>query len=206
MLSRAATLLSRIRSGQSEDIDGRLVSQFSRRALASFHVHAKVFPPYRFVDLFKAANEYFAGRQNVVAIESQHDEDLNNIVHVKRPRWATRWIKGAASVAWPTGPGEEIYLPVDGFWVCATRSAEGRDRVIVRLRYEREQDVVVLEVAAEDGAAGEAVLRRLDARSIERSSYRNRLLEFVSESGAMDESGNLVRMGAPKICTAGATC
>ncbi len=199
MQSLAAALISRILPGRSEDIDDRLAAQFGRRALASFHVHAKVFPPYRFVDLFRAANEYFAGRQNAVEIESQHDEDLNNIVHVKRPRWATRRIKGAPSVAWPTGPGEEIYLPIDGFWVCATPSPEGRDRVIVRLRYEREQDTVVLEVAAEDGAASEAVLRRLDARSIERSSYRSRLLEFVSESGAMDEAGNLVRMGAPKL-------
>ncbi len=199
MQSRAAALISRIRSGQSEDIDGRLASEFGRRALASFHVHAKVFPSYRFVDLFKAANEYFAGRHNVATIESQHDEDLNNLLHGKRPQWASRRIKGGPSLAWPIGPGEEIYLPVDGFWLCATRSAEGRDRVVVRLRYEQNQDVAVLEVAAEDGAAGEAILRRLDGRSVERSLYRNRLLEFVAEAGVMDEYGNLVRMGAPKL-------
>jgi hypothetical protein len=49
MQSRVASMISRMRSGQSEDIDGRLASAFGRRALASFQVHAKAFPSYWFV-------------------------------------------------------------------------------------------------------------------------------------------------------------
>ena len=119
---------------QPEDIDERLATVFGRRRLAATQVDAKVFAYYLFVDLFKAADEYFAGRRDVATLESQHDDEgLNSILHGKPSRWVSRRIKRSQNLAWPVGPGEEIYLPSDRFWLSGSASTESRDRLVVRL-------------------------------------------------------------------------
>ncbi len=185
--------------GLPQDIDGWLGAAFGRRRLAGIQVDAKAFASYRFVDLFKATDEYFATRENVATIESEHEEALNTLLHGKASRWVSRRIKRSQNIAWPVGPGEEIFLPIDRFWVSGSASAQGGDRLAVRLRYSPEQDAAILEVAADTATLAEAVLRQLDERSSERSIYRNRLLEFVVETGITDEHGNIERPGTPRL-------
>lgn len=179
----------------AEEIDGRLAAVFGRSRLGTTQVDTKTFPYYRFVDLFRAADEYIAARPGVTtAIDSQHeDEGLNTILHSKASRWVSRRMKRSQNLAWPVGPGKEIFLPVDRFWL-----AFG-DRVVIRLRYAADMDVAVLEVAADTAAVAEEVMKRLDERSVEQSIYRNKLLEFVTEGGAMDEHGNIERQGPPRL-------
>ncbi len=44
-------------------------------------VHAKVFPLYKFVDLYRAAQTFVEGQPNVREICSQHDEPLARILN-----------------------------------------------------------------------------------------------------------------------------
>lgn len=155
-------------AGLPDNIDDRLGAAFGRRGLAGIQVDAKAFAPYRFVDLFKATDEYFATRENVTTIESEHEEALNTLLHGKASRWVSRRIKRSQNIAWPVGPGEEVFLPIDRFWVSGSGSAQGGDRLVTRLRYNAEQDAAILEVAADTGALAEDIGFILTTNAIDR--------------------------------------
>jgi Cdc6-like AAA superfamily ATPase len=173
-------------------IDGRIVHEFGS-SIRSFRVHSKDLPPFRFADIYRAIEDYCANREGVSTIEAEQDEDLNSILHGKRPRWVSRRIKQASSTAWPTGPSEEVFLPVDRFWLCTKRTASKNDRLILRARYDHDEERASLEVASEDGSAGEKCFEEILSRSIEHSIYRNRILELSYEAGTKDEFGDVER-------------
>jgi Cdc6-like AAA superfamily ATPase len=159
----------------------------------SFRVHSKELPAYRFADIYRAIEGYCADREAVSSIEAEQSEDLNSILHGKRPKWLSRRIKQASSTAWPTGPSEEVFLPVDRFWLCTRRAAGRDDRLILRARYDQEEERACLEVASEDASAGEKCFEEILSQSIEHSIYRNRTLELSYEAGTKDEFGDVER-------------
>ncbi len=158
--------------------------------MARFRVHSKELPSYRFVDLSRAVEAYCDARKVVHTIESEHQEDLNSLLHARRQRWMSREIKRSGHSAWPIGPREEIFLPVDRFWLCPHPAQE---RVLIRLRYHPFTEHSILEVASENTAVGEACLKAIVERSIERSVYRNHTLEIAYEAGTKDEEGDVER-------------
>ncbi len=174
------------------EIDERIAFEF-RSSLRSFRVHSKELPAFRFVDIYRAIESSCAGREGVSTIEAEQDEDLNSILHGKRQRWVSRRIKQASSTAWPTGPSEELFLPVDRFWLCTKRTAGRDDRLILRARYDQLKERAYLEVASECGSAGEKCFEQIISRSIQQSIYRNRILELSYEAATKDEYGDMER-------------
>lgn len=159
----------------------------------SFRVQSKEVPAFRYVDIYRAAEAYCAGREGVTTIEAEQPEDLNSILHARPPSWLSRNIKKAARSAWPTGPGEEVFLPVDHFWLCRMRTAGKQDRLILRVRYDQLSERAYLEVAAESAGIGEACLEQILATSVHQSIYKNRILELSYEAGTKDEYGDVER-------------
>jgi hypothetical protein len=108
--STLSTVLYRwFRRGLPREIDKQITEEIGRDRRRRFRVHTKTLPHYRFVDLHRATEHYCQQRDDFVKIESEHDEDLNSILHGKRQRWISRSIKRASNVAWPIGPGEEAF-------------------------------------------------------------------------------------------------
>ena len=172
-------------------IDKKIAIEMGGRPMASFGVHTKTLPSFRFVDLHRAIEESCAGQQSVRTIESEHIEDLNAILHGKPEDWMPRDIKRSNNSAWPAGPGEEIFLPVDCFWLCAVSERVPENPVVIRLRYNSQNEAAIVEVASEDTGIGEKLLRSLIDGSVERSIYRNRILELAYEAGTQDEYGDV---------------
>src|SRR5574341_1027064 len=161
------------------------------QSLTRFCFHTKELPSYRFVDLYRAIEAYCEARPIVHIIESEHQEDLNNLLHGKPQRGGTpRRVKRSSTTAWPSGPRDECFLPVDRFWVCPHHA---QARLVIRLRYNQFTEHAILEVAAEDSSMGEACLKSILDRSIERSVYRNQTLEIAYEAGTKDEYGDAER-------------
>src|SRR5262249_50798804 len=107
------------RRRRKDEIDGRLRAELGH-GLHAFHVHIKELPQYRFVDVFRAAEHQARALGVTATIESDHrDEYLASILHARPARWISRRIRLAERVAWPTGPDDEVFLPVDVIWVCA---------------------------------------------------------------------------------------
>ena len=186
-----ASLFRRLTGGEPRDIDKRLSAEVAPSNLRRFRVSSKELPSYRFVDLFRSIQSYSQSHARLRIIESQHSEDLNSLLHGKRQRWTSRQITRSSSTAWPTGPAEETYLPLDRFWLFEKIDGDGPNRVIIRLRYNSYADRAIVEVATEQAAVGEQCLRTIVDRSIEDSIYRNQVLELAFEAGTKDEYGDV---------------
>lgn len=122
-----------LRRRSPNDIDVRIARTLNYRALTHFQVHTKELPHYRFVDLHRAVEAFCQNRGDVAFILSEHNEDLNALLHLKRDQWTPRCINRSRSLPWPTGPHEEAYLPVDGFWLCGVSPPPELPPVIIRL-------------------------------------------------------------------------
>ncbi len=173
----------------SAKIESRLSGEVGAFALSRFHVHLKELPPYRFVDVHRAAEREIAKLGVATTIESDHrDEFLSSILHGPPLRWIKRQIRRSERVAWPCGPGEEVFLPVDVFWVCPNQSAEP---VIVRVHYDRHKDNTNLEVASPSKELAAGIIREIVRRGEAESVYRNRVLALRFEVGSRDEFGDV---------------
>jgi AAA+ superfamily predicted ATPase len=156
-------------------------------------VSSKELPSYRFADLYRAIESYTRTEIGLRVIESQHNEDLNSLLHGKRERWTSRQLTRSSSTAWPTGPEQETYFPVDRFWIFEKVDRDRRDHIIIRLRDNALAERAILEVAAEQAAVAEQCLRTILDRSVEQSVYRNQILELAFEAGTKDEYGDVER-------------
>jgi AAA+ superfamily predicted ATPase len=189
----AASMFRGFLGRQPLEIDKRLAAEICPSTANGFRVGSKELPSYRFADLFRAIESHTRSGEAPRIIESQHNEDLNSLLHGKRERWVSRRIARSGSTAWPTGPEAETYLPVDRFWIFKKIDGERRDPVIIRLRYNTLAERAILEVAAEQAAVAEKCLRTIIARSVENSVYRNQILELAFEAGTKDEYGDVER-------------
>jgi SpoVK/Ycf46/Vps4 family AAA+-type ATPase len=185
------SLLAKLFDRAPVNIDERIAAAMNH-SMRHFRVHTKALPGYRFVDLYRAIDAYCENREAVQTIESEHDqEDLNSLLHAKRQKWASRKIKRSGNSAWHVGPHNEIFLPVDRFWISPKPHSPLRDRLVIRLRYNQFKEQSVLEVASEDSSIGTDCLRTILDQSIKRSVYRNQILEIAYEVGTKDEYGDV---------------
>lgn len=187
------SFIRRIVAREPLDIDKRLAAEIDPGRPTQFRVSSKELPSYRFVDLFRATESYSRSGSRLRVIESQHDEGLNTLLHAKRDRWRSRRITRSSNTAWPTGPREETYLPVDRFWIFDNIDGERRDHVIIRLRYSALAERAILEVATEQALVSEQCIRTIIDRSVTDSIYRNQILELSFEAGTKDEYGDVER-------------
>ena len=182
---------------EHKDIDARLAREVGRR-LSRFHAHVKELPQYRFVDIYRAAEWHSQALGVTTTIESDHrSEYLSAILCVKPDRWTSRGISRSERIGWPVGPGDEVFLPIDVFWVCATGSETGREPVIVRVNYDSKNRRAFVETASPDAAAAERSMTEIVRRSEEASIYRNRVLALRFEPAGRDEFGDVEK--APEL-------
>lgn len=171
------------------DIDQALVKRIAPASVATYRTVSKQLPAFRFVDVFNAIELLLGGQAGVTRIESQHVEDLNNILHGPQPAWSVRTLTRAGRIAWQASLDDEVVLPVDHFWV-APRDAGGR-KVIVRIRYHVGLAAVILEIASRSTGEGETLMDEIVATSVRDSIYRNQMLELAFQTGTKDEYGDV---------------
>ena len=170
-------------------IDRRLHVEVGRGAIARCAVSQKDLPAFRFVDLYRAIDAHLTSFDDLRSIESDNSESLNKLLHGRGNRWDSRRITKSPRTAWTVGPDEEIFLPIDRYWIFS--EGEACARAIVRLRYDREHETATLAVAGIDSDRVDALLKRLIADSTATSIYRERLLTLSFESGARDQFGDV---------------
>jgi len=182
-------LFSQLTGNPDGHIDSRIKHQIGADAMHRCVVQTKQLPAYRFVDAYNAVVDFSADRSSVEKVETEHQEDLNTLLHSRRNQWSDRRVKRATNTAWPVGPDEQIYLPVDCFWIIGgDKTAE---RMVIRLRFVAYTHQTELDVACEDRAAGEECLKAIIAWADKHSVYRNRILQLGFEAGTKDEYGDV---------------
>ncbi len=98
-------------------IDDRIHFELGLSNIKNYTVSEKDFPAYRFVDIFRAINSKLESESNVRTIESDNYETLSSLIHAETPQWGSRQIARSVRTAWPIGPNQESYLPVDFYWI-----------------------------------------------------------------------------------------
>lgn len=176
---------------EQQDIDARLLAELKQR-LDRFYVHVKELPQFRFVDLYRAGEHHCRALGVTTTIESDHrSEYLSAILHSRPPRWTSRRLRRSERIAWATGPGDEVFLPVDVFWVCAVGAAGGREPLVLRVHYDANREKAVVEAACPDAPAAQSVVTEVVRRSEAASIYRNRVLALRFEPTTRDEFGDV---------------
>lgn len=174
-------------------IDELITREMAPSGFVDFHTKSKELPEYRFVDLFRAADENARTGQSVVVVESEHREALSDILHHAAHDPSVRTLNRALDAVWPTGPGEEVFLPVERYWLC---KGEG---LILRLRHLANQETALLEVAAGDSDSAERALNQVIDHSAQASVYRNKILELAYESGTKDVYGDVEKASRLRV-------
>jgi AAA+ superfamily predicted ATPase len=169
-------------------IDYKLNSLIPSRVKAKLIVHTIDLPAYRFVDLMNAVNDVISPRQRVTKLETQQNETLNQIIHDATTHF-DRTMRLSQKVSWQAGPDEEVYLPVDTFWVCPDKTA--KDCLIVRLSFAEYTQKSTLEVACGDTDTGKQLLNDIIEHGRIHSIYRGHNLNLSYESGTKDEYGDV---------------
>ena len=152
-------------------------------------VSSVTLPAYRFVDLYGAVSAHFDGKPRVKRIETRQQEGLNDLIHADRNSWADRAIHPAPRTAWPIGPSDETYLPVDCFWLCPSRQIEAC--FIARLSLDHHGHEAKLEIASGDADEAKAMLDRILEHSRQHSIYRDHILHMAHEAAKRDEYGDI---------------
>lgn len=173
----------------SKRIDARIAEAFGVQHKKRLIVHHARLPSYRFVDLFNGIQAHFERKTGIEKIETQQEETLNQLIHDKHPDWADRFIRPSTRIAWQTGPENEIYLPIDCFWLCPSNAVA--DCFVVRLKFESYPQEVRLEIASGDTNAGRDVLDWIVEYSKRHSIYRNHVLQLGYELAKKDEYGDI---------------
>lgn len=176
-------------AGAWPGVDRELAKAVAPAPLASYRTTTKDLPAFRFVDLFTAVESFSIAHGLLRRIESENVETLNALLHARRDDWRSRKLTSSSRKAWPSGPDEAVFLPVDQTWV--VRLEPDSCSVIIRLRYRTYGDVASLEVAAPELRVGEAIVDAVISTSARESIYRNRVLQLSFQAGTRDEDGDV---------------
>jgi len=169
------------------------------RIVDKFIVNTKVLPAFRFVDLNNAVERVLSKNDRVHRIQSDNPEDLSDLLHDDGPEWASRKINRSERTAWQTGEDDEVFLPVDQYWIFNYVSDQDNGCVIVRLRYKQQEEKAILEVAGRQSHIVDEYIHKFVDESLSGSLYRGRLLTMTYEAGTRDEFGDIEKSETLRI-------
>lgn len=149
-------------------------------------VHRKVYPLYKFVDIYRAAQMYAGQQPRSVELRSAHQFALGAILRGLR-RAAGRHLNTPTSVPRKIGYEQEAYLPIDTFWLLPPQSGGAG---VIRVQLMTTHDMVTLEVAAPRAADATRMLDAVAELASQHSIYRNRMIRVVFGSEVPSDYGD----------------
>jgi cell division protease FtsH len=154
------------------------------------HVHTKVYPTYKWVDLYRAADA-----RGAEAAESYRIPGPMNLHQMLRVRLTSRAdmsdlrLDPPMTLARPSSATDELLLPIESCWCFPAAPSSGGCPVIIRISYQGQMDKTVVEVAAHTSDAAKEVMTELTEWASAHSIYRNKTLRIVFESGPSHRFG-----------------
>lgn len=138
-------------------------------------VHSKIYPLYKFVDIYRAAEQYAAQQPHSVELRSDHEIGLGMIL-AGQMHGIGRRLNTSESLPRKIAYDQEIYLPTDTFWLLP--GAQQRAG-IVRVRLTARNGLVMLETAAPHAEDATRMLDAITELASANSIYRNRMIRVV---------------------------
>ena len=182
--------------GASNRIDHRLADCLSPCRARDFVTFSKELPSYRYVDLYNAS-EFCTSDWRRVNLESQHPNvDLTSLLTGEFYNSLQLQIRRSEQKAWPVGPEDDRFLPVDMFWI---QSGPGSTKTVVRLSDNEYISKSKIEVASNNADVAEACLKAIVARSESHSVMKGAVLRLSFEAGTRDEFGDVEKPESLRI-------
>lgn len=152
-------------------------------------VHSKVYPLYKYVDLYRAAQRMSEQQSCSVELCSQHQMPLGAILH-GHLHPSVRLLNTAASIARKIGYEQEAFLPVDTFWLIPPQAGAAHTAAIIRIWHPSRMSPIHLEVATPRPHEAEQILEQIGELASAHSIYRNRLIRVVFGAEVSTEYGD----------------
>ncbi len=172
-------------------IDDWLHNQLGRTSVSRYVVSKKQFAAYRFVDLYNAIESIAKTQNNLRIIESDNFEDLSSLIHNAKTQWAYRQINKSSRTAWPVGADDEVFLPVDRYWIYDVSENGHSYSIVIRLKYIIQIEMNTVEIAAKNTDISAALIKKISTQSIAVSIYRQKMFALSFETGSKDEYGDI---------------
>lgn len=153
-----------------------------------YSVYTKSLPGYRFVDVYNAS-EWYAQSLGAERLESQHAENLVQILDGAFYNDATRQVKPAEHKSRPIDVDRDGFFPLDGFWL--VRPGSGTSCGVIRVRTLEYSNEVSIEVAAKSTEDADTAITTILERSARHSIYKNKTIEISFQQEVRDEYGGL---------------
>ena len=159
----------------------RLREYVGENASESFVTSMSSLPMYRFVDLFRACEDW-AQRNDAHPIDMDCAASLGELLGRTWPEANRGAAQAPVSSAYPIGPEQEAFFPSSRFW--ATYSPRA---TCVRFTREPHMPRIRIEVAATDRETTETTLAAILKRSVEESIFRGQRVAVENSPAVMHE-------------------
>jgi hypothetical protein len=157
---------------------------------ADLPVHSKVFPTYKWVDLYRAAETHGSNHTHVQQLPAPFN--LRQLLQARIREWSDFGelrIRPPETLARAISASEETLLPLDSCWCYSASTATGGRPQVVRISYQGHIDKVIVEVAAHTTDAAKQVMTELTNLASQHSIYRNQSIRIVFEPGPPNRFG-----------------
>ena len=164
-----------------------------RAAVGGFrhlHIHTKLFPPFKWVDMYASAEALAATRtdgfmlpipEGLHGVNSLHPRGLRDLGDLRYPLPTT--------LARPINATEERALPFYMGWCYPAIAEMGGGPLLVRVGYVPHIDRITVEVAAASTEVAQQVMSDLTEWASTHSIYRNKTMRVTFEQGPPSRFG-----------------
>lgn len=149
---------------------------------SKFGYYSLNYPAYQYVDVYNAVVAEIKKFTAIEKLASAHFENLSTIMNQQFYNEHNRVSNASQHLPWKVSASAEDFLPCDVFWY--TSSNSGYNRVgsigfIVRLKYDQNQKICILEMATDYQQTFEQFKANVEATSRQNSIYRGQLISIA---------------------------
>jgi cell division protease FtsH len=158
-------------------------------ALPNWPVHNKVYPLYKFVDIYRAAQTFASRQPDSAELRTAHTFTLSTILH-GLSRHMERHMNTADLVSRKIGYQQESYLPIDTFWLLPPSIGASASAGVIRVTLAARGTKILLEVAAPRAEDATRMLDTIAELASAQSIYRNHTIRVVFGSEVQANYGD----------------
>lgn len=142
---------------------------------------------YRYVDIYQAIQTYTKDYQKITFIQSAHYEMLSYLLEYKWIGVEDRKINSSPSSSLKISHEEDIFVPVDCFWVFFK---ENNTPTIIRLK--QRNAMLFLEIACASSESADKIKDKIEEIAIKNSVYKSKILSISYDHEVQNEDGETI--------------
>jgi hypothetical protein len=155
-------------------IDLRIRATF--RDAKSWSVYHRIYPLYKWVDIYHAAQAFAAEHARSTEILTSHDDALQQILLGRSLSLKDRRCKPPTLISRKISYTTEKFIPDDIIWFIHSDSDHEHKNCIIRVRFMGYAQGIILEIAAQEPADGMPLLDHVLERAAQQSIYRCQII------------------------------